>query len=102
MLLTSRRMNQGRGSLELLESEKQMCNLISKYTPQYVRSRALQTPMDALAVLVSSSSGMVGVGINSQCPAGARPQHDHHSGCHGVVVSPINKAALHCLIRMHL
>lgn len=42
-----------RGSLELLESEKQMCNLISKYSPEYVRSRALETPQDALAVLVS-------------------------------------------------
>lgn len=40
-------------SLELLESEKQMCNLISKYSPQYVRSRALETPGDAFAVLVS-------------------------------------------------
>jgi hypothetical protein len=43
-----------RGSLELLESEKQMCNLISKYSPEYVRSRALESPADAFAVLVSS------------------------------------------------
>jgi hypothetical protein len=42
-----------RGSLELLESEKQMCNLISKYSPEYVRSRALESPKDAFAVLVS-------------------------------------------------
>lgn len=49
------RKEQGRrGSLELLESEKQMCNLISKYSPEYVRSRALETPGEAFTVLVSS------------------------------------------------
>lgn len=47
-------------SLELLESEKQMCNLISKYSPQYVRSRALETPGDAFAVLVSLLFAYVG------------------------------------------
>ena len=41
-----------RGSLELLDSEREMCNLISKYSPQYVRSRVLQTPGDAFLVLV--------------------------------------------------
>lgn len=49
----NRRDEKRRGSLELLESEKQMCNLISKYSPEYVRSRALETPQDAFAVLVS-------------------------------------------------
>eukprot|EP00775_Hariotina_reticulata_P007990 gene7990-8188_t len=45
------RQQQNRGSLELLESEKQMCNLISKYSPEYVRSRALESPADMFAVL---------------------------------------------------
>lgn len=48
------RPQQDRGSLELLETEKQMCNLISKYSPEYVRSKALETPQDAMMVLVST------------------------------------------------
>jgi len=37
-------------SLEALESARGACNLVSRYTPAYVRSRALRTPQDALAV----------------------------------------------------
>lgn len=45
-----------------------MCNLISKYSPEYVRSRALETPGDAFAVLVSSCKQRGG------WTAGWRPQ----------------------------
>jgi hypothetical protein len=46
-------MPRGRGSLELLETEREMCNLLSKYSPEYVRSRVLKTPGDTIMVLVS-------------------------------------------------
>jgi hypothetical protein len=52
LLLLCRKEQGRRGSLELLETEKQMCNLISKYTPEYVRSRALESPQDTFATLV--------------------------------------------------
>ena len=51
-------MPRGRGSLELLESEREMCNLLSKYSPGYVRSRVLKTPGDATMVLVRSATAL--------------------------------------------
>jgi hypothetical protein len=54
LMLHACRTQQDRRSLEQLETEKQMCNLISKYTPEYVRSRALESPGAAVAVMVRS------------------------------------------------
>jgi hypothetical protein len=59
----------GRGSLELLEDEKQMCNLISKYSPEYVRSRALESPGDALAVLGRVATIVTSLGSYFACLA---------------------------------
>lgn len=67
--LLPRRDEKRRGSLELLESEKQMCNLISKYSPEYVRSRALETPQDAFAVLARITKITWGLGSYFACLA---------------------------------
>ena len=40
-------------AMPALSSERDVCVLTSSYTPQYVRSRVLKTPGDALMVLVS-------------------------------------------------
>lgn len=37
-------------ALEALDSARDACSLVSRYTPAYVRSRALRTPQDAIAV----------------------------------------------------
>uniref|UniRef100_A0A383V4T5 Protein kinase domain-containing protein n=1 Tax=Tetradesmus obliquus TaxID=3088 RepID=A0A383V4T5_TETOB len=63
------RTQQDRRSLEQLESEKQMCNLISKYTPEYVRSRALETPADAFAVMARVAHIVTGLGTYFGCLA---------------------------------
>ncbi len=34
--------------------DRDVCNIISKYTPEYVRSRVLRGPVDAAQCLVSS------------------------------------------------
>jgi hypothetical protein len=67
--------------LELLESEKQMCSLISKYSPEYVRSRALESPGNALAVLVSSAC----VSEEQTCRLTGGGRHSH-SGCRPVTM----------------
>ncbi|KAF6265079.1 ABC1 family-domain-containing protein [Scenedesmus sp. NREL 46B-D3] len=63
------RTQQERRSLEQLETEKQMCNLISKYTPEYVRSRALETPGDAFAVMARVAHIVTGLGTYFGCLA---------------------------------
>lgn len=40
-----------RGALEDLEYDKDVCNIVSRYSPQYVRSRALSSPADSFMVL---------------------------------------------------
>eukprot|EP00882_Tetradesmus_deserticola_P021609 GHRQ01023392.1.p1 GENE.GHRQ01023392.1~~GHRQ01023392.1.p1 ORF type:complete len:217 (+),score=77.65 GHRQ01023392.1:248-898(+) len=60
---------QERRSMEQLETEKQMCNLISKYTPEYVRSRALETPGAAFAVMARVAHIVTGLGTYFGCLA---------------------------------
>ncbi len=57
---------QGRGSLDSLDTERGVCNVISKYTPAYVRSRALETPYDTLRVVVSSAQNADGTACAAQ------------------------------------
>lgn len=56
-----------------------MCNVISRYSPQYVRSRALQQPLDALLVLVRAGCGCA----RSSCDMRMYAQTRTHTHTHG-------------------
>ena len=46
--LTPRRANDG--AMRLLQAEMEVCNITSRYSPEYVRKKVLQNPLDMFAV----------------------------------------------------
>lgn len=49
--------------MEKLNMDRQVCNIVTRYSPQYVRKRVLRTTADTLAVVVSGCSSALGLDL---------------------------------------
>lgn len=57
----------GRGTLDMLDEERGVCSIASPYSPQYVRSKVMATPLDASIVVARAINIMVRLGTYFGC-----------------------------------